>query len=170
MSKKPIVKQSKVDVDYAKNFVDLVCSENISDLTGESCDVQSLQKFADLNGIKWNKGDNKKTLCLKIAFKYEKDELVRSLATCQKSIDDLVVKSTLTKSEIIQGDIIELQTWWNKNLTAAKSAIETENLIKTREFKNLVRQTCDSFVTGINNKIDKELKGRKKTEKFFKLF
>jgi hypothetical protein len=148
-----ITKQVREIVDPAKAFVDMVCTKQIDNLLGDTCDLKSLQKFATLNNINWKDTDSKGDLCNKIGFKYEKDELINTLSVCQKSIDNLVAKTIGLNNKEIEGDILQLQAWWDKNLGFANDAISKESLTKTREFKNLIRQTCNTFVTGIDSKV-----------------
>lgn len=111
---KVIIKTGREMVDPAKTFVDMVCTKQIDNLLGDSCDLKSLQKFATLNNINWKESDTKGDLCNKIGFKYEKDELINTLSVCQKSIDNLVAKTIGLNNKEIEGDILQLQAWWIK--------------------------------------------------------
>lgn len=157
--KRPEIIRTQEDPDYGKRFVDMVCDNRVDDIIGE-CDKLSLQRYAKLNGIPIGETDTKRGLCLKIAFKYEKDALVKTLSDCQQNIDELVSAVYKGNGGDIDKDVLELQSWWNKHLMKAQSSIDTEDVTKVREYKNLIRQTCNTFVQGVRDKSSKQMKSK----------
>lgn len=165
------IRRNEPQIDLKKNMVDNICMSNYKDILTPTCELSTLKKFAKLNDIKISKTDDKKSICNKIALKYETTLMMSAISTCQINIDNLILKAKpLLDNPDVTKDLEELQSWWRNRLVDVQKSIDSKNFNKILENKSLIKQSCNTFTTAINKKLD-ILLSKKKSKIFkFKIF